>query len=500
MQLNNTKYTKIKIDEVTTTWVNNYKEKLHNEELTKFNNVIKYIRNIHPNSNSHIIQRPFIEVIIYAAHIIDKLDLLNDTVLATLCIYSYKYDKNWKENIKDIAGSSVLNIIEGFNQLQSIYRSITIQNTNKTNKQELKQEIETIRKMILAVVDDFRVVLIILALRTSTLLFFNLSSTSFFKKRIAKETLYIFAPLANRLGIWQLQWQLEDLALKHYKPEAYIKISKQMNEDRTKILEYIQNFNNILRNELEKKYVKLEIAGRPKHIYSVYKKMRKKKLSFYDLYDIRAVRIIVSTISDCYKILGIVHRLWEPIANEFEDYISHPKPNNYRSLHTVVVGPEDKSVEIQIRTFEMHKFAEYGVAAHWKYKEDGKYNADYDRKIAKLRYILQNRKKSELIDNNNISSIFKNELFKDNIYTLTPHGKIVCLPSGSTPVDFACALYNLTENRCRTAKINGQIVPLSTKLESGQRIEICTTKDDNLSIKCCINVMKPFRKYEKHFC
>ncbi|HHS2140587.1 TPA: RelA/SpoT family protein, partial [Neisseria meningitidis] len=262
----------------------------------------------------------------------------------------------------------------------------------------------------------------------------------------------------------------------------YREIALLLDEKRTERLEYIENFLNILRGELKKYNVHFEVAGRPKHIYSIYKKMVKKKLSFDGLFDIRAVRILVDTVPECYTTLGIVHSLWQPIPGEFDDYIANPKGNGYKSLHTVIVGPEDKGVEVQIRTFDMHQFNEFGVAAHWRYKEGGKGDSAYEQKIAWLRQLLDWRENMAESGKEDLAAAFKTELFNDTIYVLTPHGKVLSLPTGATPIDFAYALHSSIGDRCRGAKVEGQIVPLSTPLENGQRVEIITAKEGHPSV------------------
>ncbi len=282
--------------------------------------------------------------------------------------------------------------------------------------------------------------------------------------------------------MWQLKWQLEDLGFRHQEPEKYREIALLLDEKRTERLEYIENFLDILRTELKKYNIHFEVACRPKHIYSIYKKMVKKKLSFDGLFDIRAVRILVDTVPECYTTLGIVHSLWQPIPGEFDDYIANPKGNGYKSLHTVIVGPEDKGVEVQIRTFDMHQFNEFGVAAHWRYKEGGKGDSAYEQKIAWLRQLLDWRENMAESGKEDLAAAFKTELFNDTIYVLTPHGKVISLPTGATPIDFAYALHSSIGDRCRGAKVEGQIVPLSTPLENGQRVEIITAKEGHPSV------------------
>ncbi|CBA07452.1 TPA: bifunctional (p)ppGpp synthetase/guanosine-3',5'-bis(diphosphate) 3'-pyrophosphohydrolase [Neisseria meningitidis] len=415
-----------------------------------------------------------------AAQMVHELDLLPDAVAATLLADIGRYVPDWNLLVSERCNSTVAELVKGVDEVQKLTHFARVDSL--ATPEERAQQAETMRKMLLAMVTDIRVVLIKLAMRTRTLQFLSNAPDSPEKRAVAKETLDIFAPLANRLGVWQLKWQLEDLGFRHQEPEKYREIALLLDEKRTERLEYIENFLNILRTELKKYNIHFEVAGRPKHIYSIYKKMVKKKLSFDGLFDIRAVRILIDTVPECYTTLGIVHSLWQPIPGEFDDYIANPKGNGYKSLHTVIVGPEDKGVEVQIRTFDMHQFNEFGVAAHWRYKEGGKGDSAYEQKIAWLRQLLDWRENMAESGKEDLAAAFKTELFNDTIYVLTPHGKVLSLPTGATPIDFAYALHSSIGDRCRGAKVEGQIVPLSTPLENGQRVEIITAKEGHPSV------------------
>ncbi|WP_250314325.1 bifunctional (p)ppGpp synthetase/guanosine-3',5'-bis(diphosphate) 3'-pyrophosphohydrolase [Neisseria sp. Marseille-Q6792] len=415
-----------------------------------------------------------------AAQMVHELDLLPDAVAATLLADIGRYVPDWNLLVSERCNSTVAELVKGVDEVQKLTHFARVDSL--ATPEERAQQAETMRKMLLAMVTDIRVVLIKLAMRTRTLQFLSNVPDNPEKRAVAKETLDIFAPLANRLGVWQLKWQLEDLGFRHQEPEKYREIALLLDEKRTERLEYIENFLNILRTELKKYNIHFEVAGRPKHIYSIYKKMVKKKLSFDGLFDIRAVRILVDTVPECYTTLGIVHSLWQPIPGEFDDYIANPKGNGYKSLHTVIVGPEDKGVEVQIRTFDMHQFNEFGVAAHWRYKEGGKGDSAYEQKIAWLRQLLDWRENMAESGKEDLAAAFKTELFNDTIYVLTPHGKVLSLPTGATPIDFAYALHSSIGDRCRGAKVEGQIVPLSTQLENGQRVEIITAKEGHPSV------------------
>ncbi|MEK7876921.1 MAG: bifunctional (p)ppGpp synthetase/guanosine-3',5'-bis(diphosphate) 3'-pyrophosphohydrolase, partial [Pseudomonadota bacterium] len=284
----------------------------------------------------------------------------------------------------------------------------------------------------------------------------------------------IFAPLANRLGVWQLKWELEDLALRILEPETYRRIAELLDENRGDRERYIDQVISRLREELARAGIKAEVSGRPKHIYSIYHKMRRKGVDFNALYDVRAVRVLVGDVRDCYAALGSVHNLWTPLPKEFDDYIAKPKSNDYRSLHTAVIGPEGKPLEIQIRTFEMHGHAELGVAAHWRYKEGARRDSGYDARIAWLRQIVE--WKDEVADVGELAAQFKSELLEDTIYVLTPQGRVIDLPQDATPIDFAYHVHTDLGHRCRGAKIDGAMVPLNTPLKNGQQVEILAGK------------------------
>jgi len=292
------------------------------------------------------------------------------------------------------------------------------------------------------------------------------------RKYIARETLDIYSPLANRLGIAQLKWELEDLAFRYLQPQIYRQIAKSLTENRLYREEYIEQFKAQLRAALDKENIKAEISGRPKHIYSIWRKMQKKQVDLNELYDIRAVRIITDNIASCYETLGLVHGLWQYIPKEFDDYIANPKGNGYQSLHSVVEGPEGALVEIQIRTTEMHEFAELGVAAHWRYKEGGKHDAAVEKSILYVRALLDNKG-----DDKNLLTDFHTEMYADRIFVLTPRGQLKDLVKGATPLDFAYAIHTEVGHRCRGAKVDDRIVPLTYQLQSGEKVEVLTTKE-----------------------
>ncbi|OYY93860.1 MAG: hypothetical protein B7Y41_09165 [Hydrogenophilales bacterium 28-61-23] len=342
---------------------------------------------------------------------------------------------------------------------------------------------EVLRQMLLAMADDIRVVFIKLAERTQTLRELASPVTSpaagideAFRRKTATEVRELYAPLANRLGVWQLKWELEDLSCRYLEPDTYRQIAKLLDERRLDREWYIEQVLRQLSETLAAAGIAgASVTGRPKHIASILAKMGKKRLSFDEVYDVRAVRVLVADVKDCFHVLGLVHSLWQPIPGQFDDYISRPKGNGYKSLHTAVVGPENKALEVQIRTFDMHQEAEMGVAAHWRYKEGGGGGqSGIQDKIAWLRQLLA--WKQELADSHELAQHFRNELFQDEVFVLTPQGKVIALSNGATPLDFAYAVHTELGHRCRGAKVDGALVPLDRPLVTGQRVEILTVK------------------------
>ncbi len=332
---------------------------------------------------------------------------------------------------------------------------------------------EGLRRLLLALVRDLRVVLILLARQLARMRAAGALPEAE-RQALARLTRDIHAPLANRLGIWQLKWELEDLAFRYLQPDTYRQIAAQLDEKRTGRERYIAGVIDTLRRALAEHGIRAEISGRPKHIYSIWRKMQRKQVAFGELYDLRAVRIAVDDVAACYAALGIVHALWVPIPSEFDDYIARPKANDYRSLHTAVVGPEGRTLEVQIRTHEMHAQAELGVAAHWKYKE-GKGGGDaFDRKIAWMRRLLDGAADGDAAA---LAGDLDAELAEERVYALTPKGEVVDLPQGGTVLDFAYHVHTMVGHRTRGAKVNGRIVPLNHALRSGDRVEILTSKE-----------------------
>jgi GTP pyrophosphokinase len=403
------------------------------------------------------------------------LRLDRDARIAALLFGVLQFYPDEADTLLATYGETVVDMVRGLTRLNTL-RPITrnFVADSASSPQELQSQVEILRKMLLAMVEDIRVVLLRLASRTQTLRYYAQNPDDL-RVQVAKETLEIYSPLANRLGVWELKWELEDMSFRFLHPDTYKRIATQLDEKRTEREQFIADAIAQLQRELGALDIKAEVCGRPKHIYSIWNKMRKKGVDFSEVYDVRALRVIVDDIKDCYTVLGIVHHLWAPISKEFDDYISNPKGNNYRSLHTAVRCPDGRSLEVQIRTWEMHRHAELGVAAHWRYKEGAKSSAgNYDEKIAWLRQLLSWR--DEVADAPDWVSHYKRAALDETIYVLTPQEKVIDLPRGATPVDFAYRLHSDLGHRCRGAKVNGQLVPLNTPLDTGQRVEIIAAK------------------------
>jgi GTP pyrophosphokinase len=329
---------------------------------------------------------------------------------------------------------------------------------------------EGLRRLLLAIIRDLRVVFVLLA-RQLAKMRGAAALPEAERMALARLTRDIHAPLANRLGIWQLKWELEDLAFRHLEPGTYKRIARLLDERRADREAFIAQVLAELGAALRDAGIKADLAGRPKHIYSIWKKMQRKELDFAELYDIRAVRILVDSVADCYAALGVVHAQWQHLPREFDDYLARPKGNGYRSLHTAVIGPQGKTLEVQIRTHAMHRDNELGVAAHWRYKEGGGADAEFEAKIAWMRKLLEPRADEEL------AAGLRTELLEDRVYLLTPKGEVFDLPHGATVLDFAYYVHTEVGHRCRGAKVNGRIVPLTHQPRSGDRVEIITSKN-----------------------
>lgn len=403
------------------------------------------------------------------AEILFELNLDNETLVAALVYPSMHMAGLRLEDIAEQIGKGVSGLLAGVVQMDGV---------SLWHKQH-QLHIESMRKMLLAMVQDVRGVFVKLADRLCILRHAEVLKDDV-RKKVAHEVMDIYAPLANRLGLGQLKWELEDLSFRCLHEDIYKKLAKLLDSRRLDREQYIQEVVAILEKNLKEQGLeKVEVNGRAKHIYSIYRKMQRKSVDYDQIYDVSAVRVLVDSIEQCYQVLSLVHSLWEPIPHEFDDYIAHPKPNGYRSLHTAVVGPKEKNLEVQIRTFDMHQVSELGVAAHWMYKEGAITKGGYEQKIAWLRQVLAWQQ--DLAETEHVSEEQKQQLFNDRVYVFTPKGDIVDLPQGATPLDLAYHIHSEVGHRCRGAKVNGAIVPLTYVLSTGERVEIITGKESNPS-------------------
>jgi GTP pyrophosphokinase len=408
-----------------------------------------------------------------AAEILLGLALDHECVAAVFLLPMLRARPDSAHDLRERFGGRVLDLAEGVLRMGEI-GALSGRAVSPARPEAQAAQLEALRKMLLAMVQDVRVVLIKLADHLRELRAAVKTADPKRRSELAELTRDIFAPLANRLGVWQIKWELEDLALRVLEPESYQRIARLLDEKRQDRERYIENVVAVLKGELSRAGISGDVSGRPKHIASIHRKMQNKALDFEGLYDVRAVRVLVPEIKDCYTVLGIVHSLWSPLPKEFDDYIAKPKANDYRSLHTAVIGPEGKSVEVQIRTHEMHQHSELGVAAHWQYKEGGRADRGYQEKIAWLRQVLE--WKDDVSDAGELGEQFRTGLFEDTVYVLTPQGRVIDLPKGSTPIDFAYHVHTELGHRCRGARVDGAMVPLNTPLANGQQVEVIAAK------------------------
>ncbi len=410
-----------------------------------------------------------------------------DTRIAGMLFELVGLDEQRAQLIESHFGAEVANMVAGIRQLMRLHEGVIVHKETGKGKHSAATQLETLRKMTLAMATDMRVVLVRLASRLTTLRYFaDCKLENDMTLRYARETFDLYAPLANRLGVWQLKWELEDLSFRFSDPAGYKKIARMLEERRVERESFVEESIVRLKAELSMAGIKAEVYGRPKHIFSIWSKMQGKDIDFSRLHDVRAFRVIVDDVKTCYAVLSIVHTIWAPVTEEFDDYIARPKSNGYQSLHTIVQADDGRTLEVQIRTQDMHRFAEYGVAAHWRYKEGSGGSADqkYDEKIAWLRQLLN--WKSEVADavvgegesDRQWVEQLKSASLNDRIYVMTPQARVIELPAGATPIDFAYHLHSDIGHRCRGAKINGTMVPLNTPLKNAQTVEILTAKGE----------------------
>lgn len=414
---------------------------------------------------------PVQEIGLSAADILVKLRMDHESVIAALMLACV-----------DNAGSTVETLCQDFDDNQQLFLEnvLSFEQFGSLYKERSNDSarLEDLRKLFMSMAQDIRSVIVKIAYSLA-----QLRSAKHFppeqEQQLAQEVMDIYAPLANRLGIGQVKWEMEDLAFKRLDPATYKKIASALAEKREEREQFIEIVTERVQIALDEAKVPGIVYGRAKHIYSIWRKMHQKKLSFNDLYDVRAVRITTDTIDNCYRIMTVIHSLWRDIPTEFDDYISNPKPNGYQSLHTAVIGPFSRTLEVQIRTEAMHEFAERGVAAHWRYKEGSKADKNLEQQIEWLREILEH--KDQTMTSEDLVELFKTEIAHERLYVVTPKGDLVNLPKPSTPLDFAYYVHTDIGHRCRGAKVNGRIVPLTRLLESGDRVEVLTAKQGDPS-------------------
>ncbi len=410
------------------------------------------------------------------AAILADLELDAATLAAALLHDTVEDTPLTEDAVKKEFGPEVARLVDGVTKLGRI-----------SLRSDQQQQAENIRKMMVAMAEDLRVVLIKLADRLHNMR--TLDPLPEVKRRkISRETLDIYAPLAHRLGIGQIKWELEDLAFRNLEPDAYEDVSKRISRKRHERERLVSDLRDVLARELENVGITAEITGRPKHIYSVWQKMTRDNKDFSEIYDLSAIRVLVDTVRDCYGVLGVVHSLWKPVPGRFKDYVAMPKSNGYQSLHTTVIAHTGEPIEIQIRTQEMHRVAEFGIAAHWTYKEKGGKDDGFDEKLSWLRSLLEWQ--TEVGDAESFVDTVKIDLFQDEVYVFTPKGDVLNLPAGSTPVDFAYRIHTEVGHRCVGARVNSRMVPLDYELKNGEIVEIITVKAGHGPSRDWLNFVK----------
>ena len=428
---------------------------------------------------------PYVTHPIASAQILAELGI-DPLAVAAALLHDVAEDTEYSlADVEEQFGPEVAHMVDGVTKLSKF----------STHSHE-QQQAENIRKMFLAMADDIRVVLIKLADRLHNMRTLGALKTEK-QQRIARQTLEIYAPLAERLGIWQIKWELEDLSFKALEPEAFRELARLLDTRRAGRETYIERAIDELRPRLAEAGIDAELQGRPKHIYSIWKKMQRKGAEFGEIYDVYAIRLLVDDIRDCYAALGIVHALWRPIPGQFDDYIAVPKNNLYQSLHTAVIALDGKPLEIQIRTHAMHQVSEVGIAAHWRYKEGSKAERDYDAKLAWLRQLMEWQRDVSESDATEFVEGIKLDIFQDQVFVFTPRGDVKDLPAGSTPLDFAYRIHTDIGHRTIGAKVNNRLVPLDYRLNNGDIVEIVTTKGEHGPSRDWLNIVRTSHAREK---
>ncbi len=477
--------------EEATSWLHLMTEKRSPEQISMLQKAIELCleqKSIHKTPIGETVLRQGLHM----SEILASMKLDTETLCAAILYPSVEYGEVRFERINNKINKVVSKLIKGVQGMEAI-RNLQSEHSDRVLT---GTELEHLRKMLLAMVDDTRVVLVKLAQRVQLLrLAKDLPKAQ--QTTLAKETQDIYAPLANRLGVGQLKWELEDLAFRYLNPETYTELAKILAERRIDRERYINSILQKIRNELSQANIEADVAGRAKHLYSIWKKMVRKNVGFEEIYDARAIRVLVPKIADCYTVLGIVHSLWPHIPKEFDDYIATPKGNGYKSIHTAVIATESKALEVQIRTFEMHQDSEHGVAAHWRYKEDGQQSSGdqaSERKIAWLRELLEWQE--EVATSEQLLEQFHQNVVEDRVYVFTPEGRVVDLPPEGTPLDFAYHIHTEIGHNCVGAKVNGKMVTLTKTLQTGQTVDVMTRKNGKPS-RDWLNINSGYLKSNK---
>ena len=474
-----------------------------------YDELIASIRKYHPSTDITLIEKAY--HVAFEAHkgqvrksgeayiihplcvaiILAELELDKETIAAGLLHDVLEDTVMTEEQMREEFGDEVLLLVDGVTKLQHLHLTDNIKNPKDKNADRLEMQAENLRKMFLAMAKDIRVIMIKLADRLHNMRTLKYQSKEA-QQRIARETQEIYCPIAQRLGISKIKIELEDLSLKYLEPEAYYDLVEKVALRKNVRDAYVQGLVADVRREIEEAGIKAEISGRAKHFFSIYKKMVNQNKTIDQIYDLFAIRIIVDTVKDCYAALGIMHEKYKPIPGRFKDYIAMPKPNMYQSLHTTLIGPEGHPFEIQIRTFEMHRVAEYGIAAHWKYKENNNTKGlnKEEEKLSWLRQILEWQR--DMSDNKEFMSLLKSDLdlFSDTVFCFTPTGDVKNLPNGSTPIDFAYSIHSAVGNKMIGAKVNGKLVPIDYVIQNGDRIEVLTSQNSKGPSRDWLNIVK----------